>query len=378
MLKRLSTYLIIFGSAACLTMGMMQLDKKTNTSAKAEFWDTLPGNKASYIYAPGLTGSEILMGRYCPEYTAITGEKISWKKGGHVIGQPHTGILFPDVNLRKPTNFTINPITAFMNGVRRDLFPLAERFFSEKYGITVVDNPNSKLTVVNYTPKFAAANIGQTKDINALHKQYKKHVKKHPNTDIVLYGDSRGAATIFNFIALHKPEQVKAAVLEGIFDTVPHCIKHFAYDDKTPQAEERLHQLLSMMMWKYRKDGINPQQCAEFITDDIPLLFVTSLKDGIVPPQGTIGLYKRLKERGFKNIHLLVLKKSFHPAYMIDDPEDQKVYESVVHAFYKQYNLPHNAAKAAAGRSAFLATRPAAHELAKLYNLPTCTLCTIK
>ena len=375
MLKHIIKYSLICAAVVGAALGIHQQSLKPKVVSKAMFWDTVPGKPVSYIYAPGLTGSEILMGRYCPEYTAISGEKISWETGGHVIGQPHTGILFPDVNLRKPTCFTLSPLTAYMNGVRRDLFPLMERYFGEKYGITVVDDPQSKLTVANFTPKFAAANIGQAKDINALHKQYKKHIKKYPEMDVVLYGDSRGAATIFNFIALHKPEKVKAAVVEGIFDTVPHCIKHFLYEDKGPAAEERLHQILSFVMWKYRKDGINPQQCAEKIGDEIPLLLVTSLKDGLVPPQGTIGIYKRLRERGHKQVHLLVLKKSLHPAYMIDDPEDQKIYQAVVHAFYKQYNLPHNSQQAAAGKAAFAQTQPSVSQIAERYPLPVCELC---
>lgn len=315
------------------------------------------------------------MGRYCPEYTAITGEKISWKKGGHVIGQPHTGVLFRDVDLRKPTGFTFNPLKAYINTIRRDLFPIVEKLFSEKYGITVIDNPQSKLSVVNYTPNLSASNIGQTNDIYTLCQHYKKHVNQHPETDVILYGDSRGAATIFNFIALHNPEKVKAAVVEGIFDTVPHCIKHFLYDDKSLAAEKRLHQILSFAASKYRKNGTNPRKCAEIINDTIPLLFVTSLKDGLVPPQSTIGLYKRLKERGHKKVHLLVLKKSLHPAYMIDDPEDQIIYESVVHAFYKQYNLAHNSLKAAAGKKLFVATQPSIEELQKRYRLNQCELC---
>jgi hypothetical protein len=369
-------YVVILGSTIFLAgAGSLIHRHIQETINPSPFWDTIPDNQASYIYAPGLIGSEILMGRYCPEYTAGTGEKVSWKVGGHVIGKPHTGVNFPDANLKKPTCFTLNPLTILTNNVRQDLFPIIERFFNEKYGITVVDNPKSTETVANYTPNFAAANIGQKKDINVLRKKYKEHILKYPNTNIILYGDSRGAATSFNFIALHKPEQVKAAVLEGIFDTVPHCVKHFLYDDKSPEAEKCLHNLLSLIAWKYNKNGINPHKCAEFINDDIPLLFVTSLKDGLVPPQGTIGLYKRLKERGHKKIHLLVLKKSLHPAYMIDDPEDRKIYEAAVHAFYKQYNLPHNSSKAALGKTEFSKSQPEINQLATLYPLPKCALC---
>ncbi len=63
------------------------------------------------------------MGRYCPEFTAVTGEKVVWRSGGHVIGQPHSAVVFSEIDLRKPTYFTLNPITWFMNGLRQDLVP---------------------------------------------------------------------------------------------------------------------------------------------------------------------------------------------------------------------------------------------------------------
>src|SRR5205823_6191045 len=94
----------------------------------------------SYLYAPGLMGTEMIMARYCPEFTASTGEKISWQSGGHVIGQPHTVVIFPEINLKKPNYFTFNPITAIVNGIRRDLFPLVQRFFQETYNFSVQDN----------------------------------------------------------------------------------------------------------------------------------------------------------------------------------------------------------------------------------------------
>ena len=367
--------IVVFCFLTWICLHLLGLSFLHHEQSPKPFWDTIPNKKASYIYSPGLIGSEIIMGRYCPQYTAITGEKITWKKGGHVIGQPHTCVVYPDVNLRKPTCFTLNPITRFINGVRKDLFPLAEQYLNEKYGITVVDNPNSHYTVVNYIPQVTSANIGQKKDINALHTCYHRHIKKHPHEDVILYGDSRGAATIFNFIAQYKPKKVKAAVLEGIFDTVPHCVKHFLWEKKGPVVEERLHQLLSMVMWKYRKNGINPKKCAEIIDDNTPLLLVTSLNDGLVPPQGTLNMYKRLKERGHQKVHILVLKKSLHPLYMIDDPHDQQMYETVVHAFYKHYDLPHNSIKAAQGSAAFLGTQPSLQQLKLLYPLATCELC---
>lgn len=346
------------------------------TVTSSAFWDgNTEGRPASYLYSPGLMGSEALMCRFNPSFTASTGEKIACTIGGHVIGEPHTATIFPDIDINKPSGFTLNPLTAYMNGARRDLFPLVERFFHESYGITVIDNPKSSKSVLNYTPRFTKANIGQRKDINCLAKTYKKHLAQYPGTDIVLYGDSRGAATTFNFIALHKPAQVKAAVLDGIFDSVPHCVKHFLYNDKGERAEKRLHDTLCLVAWRYKKNGPSPLDYAEKITDDIPLLLVTSLNDQIVPPQCTINLYKKLISRGLKKVHLLILNKASHPCYMIHNEEDRTRYEAVVHAFYKQYGLPYNRAKAETGEQYFLKTQPTVTELQTL-NLAPCTLCT--
>lgn len=339
------------------------------------FWNGASEVPVSYLYAPAVFGSEIIMGRYCPQFTARTGEIISFKSGGNVIGYPHTAVLFPEINTKKPTKFTLNPITACMNSVRRVIFPIAEYYFSKKYEISWTENPSSSSTVANYLPQPWSTNLAQKKDIQTLKRHFEKHSKQHPNTNIVLYGDSRGAATIFNFIALHKPAHVKAAVLEGIFDSIPHVIKHFLYDDKNPFIEKQLYTLFSMLVRKYRHDGITPRTCAEIITDDIPLLFIISLKDGLISAQNTFWLYKRLKQRGHTNIHLLVLKNSAHPAYMMDDPRDRRVYETTVHAFYRHYGLPHNAEKAAQGQASFAASQPTIEQLAAKYPLPRCELC---
>ncbi len=350
-------------------------DAKSLALSQAFFDQHPTDHPTSYLYVPGLMATEVMMGRYCPSFTASTGEKITWRSGGHVIGQPHSSVIFPETDLSKPGSFAINPITAMIYGFRRDLFPVGKRIFEEKYDATVQDNPASSTSVLDYTLNLGQANIAQTKDIKTLYAAYRKHVKKYPDTDVILYGDSRGAATIFNLIAKHKPAQVKAAVLEGIFDDIPHGIKHFIYSDKGLRAEKRLHKVGTFVMGSYNKKGPFPRQYAETITDDIPLLFVTSLKDGLVPPQSTIYLYKRLRERGFDNVHLLVLKDSIHPSYMLDNPRDKKLYESVVHAFYKHYGLPYNEARATEGATAFVLLQPTAAQIKKLYSLPECPAC---
>lgn len=240
---------------------------------------------------------------------------------------------------------------------------------------TIEENHDCHLSVAHYGLRLHKANIGQKKDISLLHNAYMRHREKHPEHDIILYGDSRGAATTFNFIALHNPPHVKAAVMEGIFDSVPHIIKHFLYTDKKPHEEKRLHSIAKFVFGAYKEHGTCPRILVEQIQDDIPLLLITSLQDELTSAQCAFYLYERLRARGHQKVHLLVLKKSKHPSYAVADKEDQVLYETTVHAFYKQYNLPHNSALAARGGQHFGATQPTAEYLRTTYNLPRCPLC---
>lgn len=371
---RIQFFLVIAAIIATVSYSALKLAPQKNSNKDSTSFFNCKPDSTSYIYAPGMLGTEILMGRYCPSFVASTGEKITWNSGGHTIGQPHTAVRFPESNLAKPC-FTLNPFKAFINSYRNDLFPLIQRTLQEMYNFNIEENPASAHSVINYTFNFSQANLGQWKDINCLCKTYKKHRLDYPNTDIVLYGDSRGGTTIFNFIATHKPQRVKAAILEGVFDNIGHCIKHFLFSNKSPAQEEKIHNMLSFCIGNYDKNGICPRTLVNTISDDIPLLFVTSLKDGLVPPQSTMYLYTCLKARGFKKIHLLVLQKSLHPCYMIGDADDKNLYETVTHAFYKQYGLAYDEQKAIEGKKTFEKTQPSTEELTKLYHLPQCSLC---
>lgn len=369
------TILVIALGASIIGFAALQ---NTIEPVSNEFFDVQPADEhISYLYCPGIFATEMAMGRYCPKFTAVTGESFAFKKGGHVIGQPHTAVIFPEIDLRKPNYFTFNPITAYINRIRADLFPIFSRIFKNTYDFEVIENPNSKLSVINYGFNFGQANDGQTKDIKALHKAYHEHLEKYPNTGIVAYGDSRGANVWFNFIAEYHPTQVKAAVLESITDDMDHQIKHLFFIDKGEAAESRLLNLYSWIVGSFKKNGPSARKNAEIITDDIPLLLVASLADGIVAPEGVVYIYNRLRERGHQKVHLLMLNKPSHPGYMLDNNEDKENYEAVVHAFYKHYNLPHNSAKAKAGAALFAASQPTDQEIEQLYKLPACRRCWV-
>lgn len=367
--------LIAYSIYGALSLPMVTYSLVNTPSQQSDTsFNTYPNGYVSYLYAPGMMATELAMGRYCPEFTAVTGEKFKFKLGGNVIGQPHSAVQFPEIDFKKPSCFTWNPIKAYFNRIRNDLYPLFARLFKEKYKFEVEENSDSSLSVINYSVNFGQANAGQTKDIHAVNQTYQDHLSKYPGMDIVLFGDSRGATTMFNFIAEYKPSGVKAAILESPYDDMRHYIKHLFYSDKGEAAENRLLSLFGFLAGSYDKNGPTAREYAQIITDDIPLLFVISLQDGLVNPQCTMYLYGQLKERGHQNIHLLVLKKSGHPSYMLDNKEDKDTYESVVHAFYKHYGLPHNETLALKGQTLFQATQPSVQALHS-YDLPQCHYC---
>lgn len=367
--------------SSCVRRPKQDLAKLQHNQEKAytiskQYFDQQPqSTPVSYLYAPGFTGTELIMARYCPCFVASTGEYITCTQGGHTIGQPHSAVCFPEIDLRKPDYFTLNPLTAYINRTKQDLLPLGIRFLRESLGATVQDNPTSSKSVLSYSIRFSKANIGQEPDIKALRKAYRKHLQQFPDRDIVMYGDSRGASTIFSFLAQEKPQQVRAAILEGMFDSIPHIIKHFIYLDKEARTEQRMNNILSFVMGSYKPTNTCPRTTVSTITDDVPLLLITSLKDGLCSTQGVFYLYRKLLDKGHKKVHLLVLQHSYHPLYIIGNQEDKITYESCVHAFYQHYNLPHNKAQADAGKTIFATTQPTNAQLNERYPLAQCSMC---
>jgi hypothetical protein len=67
------------------------------------------------------------------------------------------------------------------------------------------------------------------------------------------------------------------------------------------------------------------------------------------------------------DVYLLKLKKSSHPSYMFDDPEDRDKYEVFIHAIYKKYNLKHEPKLAEKGEE--MIKKCTLHELTLQNNL---------
>jgi hypothetical protein len=335
----------------------------------APFFNVQGTKQTSYVYCPGLLGSPVIMGRYCPSFKAPTQEDITWEHGGNVIGNLYSAVTFAEIVTEKP-KFSYNPFTLAINGFRSIAYSLAKSIGKKRYGLQVTEHHHYPTSIANYFFNFSTMNVGQNNDIELLNKTLIQHRLCHPDTSIVLYGDSRGAATIVNFLGLgYDYTNIKAVVLEGVFDSIDHLLNHY-HITRIPGMKRTLHATLKACAKKYNEQGPFPITSIKNIPPNIPLLFVTSLNDEIVPYQCPMHLYKQMQDR--PNVHLLVLHKANHMDYMY---HEKNSYEAVVHAFYKEYGVAYNTQRAEDGAQAFAATRPSPENLRTTYHLHT-TCCT--
>lgn len=299
----------------------------------------------SYIFAPGMGGTDAQLARYLPSFTASTGEQITSANGLNLLDEPVSIATFAEVTL-KQVNGTYNPLSHleyFCTGLS-----------NKKYGVTVTkpEKWSGSCSVSGQSFNVFNINIGQDADITCLYETYLKHIERYPDTQIIGYGTSRGAATMFNFISWYQPKCVSALVLEGIFDTPDHVLR-YRYGCLYPLVDKVLQSVTS-----YKKDGPSPLVNACEMPKDIPILLVTSLIDVAVPSECTLNVYTTLCAAGHKKVHLLILKNSKHPSYTLDDEQDKHDYKTVVHAFYKNYGLPHIPEWAEQGKEKFANSQP--------------------
>jgi alpha-beta hydrolase superfamily lysophospholipase len=195
---------------------------------------------------------------------------------------------------------------------------------------------------------FTKTSLGQANEILALYKAYNsmlETLKTQNITDphIILFGLSRGASTVINFMGLFNPLNVKALILESPFDTPQNLIKNLlakANLDHIPGLSTIAYNILSNIFMQHNKYGLQPLDMATYIPKEMPILLICSKEDGTVPYASTVALYNRLIETGHKKAHLLVLNIGKH-SKLISGPEGNK-YQQVVHAFYKKYGLEYD------------------------------------
>lgn len=181
-------------------------------------------------------------------------------------------------------------------------------------------------------------NLGQEADLQALNTVIHEVSAHNSSAKKILIGLSRGAVTIFNYVALYNPTDVAALVLESPFDTFTSVLKHFlgpAY-----LMSGLCNKIAYSVFPALNKKGPFPSQLVNQIPLNLPIIFIHSKKDSLVPINSSRNLYIALRRRGHEHVYLVELASGKHGHLL--EGKDYYYYYSMVHCFYKKYGLPHD------------------------------------
>ncbi len=215
-------------------------------------------------------------------------------------------------------NFSWNPINA-----TQKVFRYFTNMWFKIEGPTHYINP--------FLMNFAGKNDCETL-IKEIENQQKLIRELKPNNkDIVLYGVSRGASTIFTSICkLKNTDFIKLIIIEAPFDRLENVIKKSCWFPKTTQ-------FLINNITNYDPSFSSPLDSIKDFPLDVPIAFVMSEVDTRVPNECTTKLIEELEKRNHKKVHSLMLKISPHSSFSCFDKEDIKNYKNFIFDLYENY-----------------------------------------
>ena len=194
-------------------------------------------------------------------------------------------------------------------------------------------------------------NLGQDVDIDRLNLVYNIIVEQYPEASIVLVALSRGSVTAINFMAKYKPEKIKAVVLESPFDTYKSIIEHLLkrhYVSWVPGLKKAGCYIFEKIFPKFDPKGVLPKDQAKNFPKDVPVMFIHSKEDELIPIESSERLYYEAQGAGNKNTYLIKLSSGRH-AHLLQESAEREDYINAVHAFYQQHDLPHDNERASKG-----------------------------
>jgi len=169
--------------------------------------------------------------------------------------------------------------------------------------------------------------LGQKDDIDTLFDRFNQ---LDNSQGVVLFGLSRGAATVINFAGKKQPTNVKAIIVESPFAHIDDIISNMlsyglSYVLPTNTIMKAIYPL-------YNRNAEQPINFVTKIDKSIPILFICSEGDQLIPYTSTLRLYEALSAQGGRiNVSLLTLQQGGHANLC-----DQEKYKQAVHHFLRK------------------------------------------
>ena len=307
------------------------------------------------IYYQGVNASQAQVAKYTGSrgFTATTGEHVVCAQAIDVIENPFIGKELDEIQLKDVCTGKYEAVKFFLRHPIRVIEQCFNNFGENKmYGITVYPTAQKRRSesLQGHTVSMKKMSLGQGIDIAEHKARYNLCVQQYPDCDIILFGVSRGAATTFNASVrnCYDMSKVKLIVLEACFDSVASAAHNSPFFLHSKRIEKIFLKILSLCT-NFDEDGIAPIKLAKGFPENVPVLFVTSKNDNVVPYASVQSLVHTLKMRGKNPIYMLVLENSSHPGYMMCSKKDAENYRDCMHALYKQLSLPYIPAYAQLG-----------------------------
>lgn len=163
---------------------------------------------------------------------------------------------------------------------------------------------NTKSIPWSSLKKIRSSCLAQNSEMEELHAL----VQKHAGKNLILFGVSRGASTIINYVAMHKTGNIKALILESPYDdmySVVNGILGHIYAHWVPGLTTIGNLVCATIFSNYSTCAIAPRDVVEFIPKHIPILIVCSNQDQLIPAASSQGLHQQLTESGHLQAFLL-------------------------------------------------------------------------
>lgn len=222
----------------------------------------------------------------------------------------------------------------------------------------ILDEPLVSFDYPDTTDRFwkvkrSVTTLGQESEILELEKHYNAIVESSQTDEphIIIFGISRGASAVVNFLGTHERPAIKAAVVESPFDSFLTVQRHLAkrmFLHWIPGIQTICRGITKVVFPKYSPEGLHPVDAVKNIRKDLPILFICSKQDELVHFLSTVNLYHTLRNAGHEHAYILILNHGAHGQLLHNSMGS--AYQSVVHAFYQKYGLPHDETLARYGR----------------------------
>ncbi|MEX0849370.1 MAG: hypothetical protein WD055_04015 [Candidatus Dependentiae bacterium] len=205
---------------------------------------------------------------------------------------------------------------------------------------------NGQCVMFDYPDTRSYFDFGLKNDQNCLDTMYNALVQRTEN--IVFFGNCRGSKALLNFLSRSQPEHVRAVVLDAPFLDLVQFTQEIGktYAKRIPFSKDIAYKIITYWHPSYHESDDLSLNDLKQIPTQTPIFIGHLYHDALVSDELIKQMVTTLRDSGHA-VYLLVIDdhtKSHSRLYQTEP------FVKAVNAFFKKYNLPHDAILAHEGR----------------------------